>query len=152
VENSIHPELDTCSLVQGGPLYQLMVRMRLVIGESYIRMAIVFVALTWLPLLILSVWRGSATGADVQIPFLRDYAVHARFLISLPILTLAEGLCRDITTGPLSFSSNSRLVDYGTSLTKSPLSNSSSAHFRFAPESVFFVVFFDSASTTMARL
>jgi hypothetical protein len=92
VENSIHPELDSFSLVKGGPLYQSMVRMRLVIGDSYIPMAIVFVVLTWLPLLILSVWQGSATGTDVQIPFLRDYAVHARFLISLPILILAEGL------------------------------------------------------------
>jgi hypothetical protein len=92
VENSIHPELDTFSLVKGGPLYQSMVRMRLVIGESYIRMAAVFVVLTWLPLLILSVWQGSAIGTNVQIPFLRDYAVHARFLISLPILILAEGL------------------------------------------------------------
>jgi hypothetical protein len=92
VENSIHPELDSFSLVKGGPLYQLMVRMRLIIGESYIRMAIVFVAVTWLPLLLLSVWQGSATGSDVQIPFLRDYAVHARFLISLPILILADGL------------------------------------------------------------
>jgi hypothetical protein len=62
VENSIHPELDSFSLVKGGPLYQSMVRMRLIIGESYIRMAIVFVVLTWLPLLILSVWQGSATG------------------------------------------------------------------------------------------
>jgi hypothetical protein len=91
VEYSIHPERDSFSLVRGGPLYQLMVRMRLVIGESYIRMAIFFVVLSWFPLLILSVWQGSATGADVQIPFLRDYAVHARFLISLPILILAEG-------------------------------------------------------------
>jgi hypothetical protein len=66
--------------------------MRLVIGESYIRMAIFFVVLTWFPLLILSVWQGSATGANVQIPFLRDYALHARFLISLPNLILAEGL------------------------------------------------------------
>jgi len=92
VEYSIHPELDSFSLVKGGPLYQPMVRMRLVIGESYIRMAIFFVVLTWFPLLILSVWQRSATGADVQIPFLRDYAVNARFLISLPILILAEGL------------------------------------------------------------
>jgi hypothetical protein len=92
MEYSIHPELDSFSLVKGGPFYQLMVRLRLVIGESYIRMAIFFVVLTWFPLLILSVWQGSATGAEVQIPFLRDYAVHARFLISLPILILAEGL------------------------------------------------------------
>jgi hypothetical protein len=92
VENAIHPELDTFSLVKGGPLYQSMVRMRLVIGDSYIRMAIVLAALTWLPLLILSDWQGSAIGTNVQIPFLRDYAVHARFLISLPILILAEGL------------------------------------------------------------
>jgi hypothetical protein len=92
VENSTHLELDNFSLVKGGPLYESMVRMRLVIGESYIRMAIVFVVLTWLPLLILSVWQGSAIGTNVQIPFLRDYAVHARFLISLPILILAEGL------------------------------------------------------------
>jgi hypothetical protein len=92
MEYSIHPELDGFSLVKGGPFYQLMVRLRLVIGESYIRMAIFFVVLSWFPLLILSAWQGSATGAEVQIPFLRDYAVQARFLISLPVLILAEGL------------------------------------------------------------
>ena len=84
------PALESFSLVKGGPLYRLMLRVRLVTGESYLPMAIFFVVLTWLPLLVLSVWQGSGTGAHVRITFLRDFAVQARLLISLPILIIAD--------------------------------------------------------------
>jgi hypothetical protein len=47
-------------------------------------------AVAWLPLLILSIIQGSAYGKQLQIPFLRDFAVNVRFLVALPILILAE--------------------------------------------------------------
>ena len=44
----------------------------------------------WLPLLILSLAQGLAYDRGLQIPFVRDFAVNVRFLISLPILIMAE--------------------------------------------------------------
>jgi hypothetical protein len=55
-----------------------------------VRRAILAVLLTWVPLLILSVIQGHAVGHLVEVPFLRDFAVHARFLLALPILIAAE--------------------------------------------------------------
>ena len=46
--------------------------------------------ITWLPLLILSALAGRAWGDAVRVPFLRDVAVHTRFLLALPLLILAE--------------------------------------------------------------
>jgi hypothetical protein len=49
------------------------------------------VLLTWVPLLVLSALEGRATGSAVRIPLLNDFSVYARFLVSLPLLILAEG-------------------------------------------------------------
>ena len=46
--------------------------------------------LTWLPLLILSWIQGVAIGGRVTIPFLHDYIVNVRLLVTLPILIAAE--------------------------------------------------------------
>jgi hypothetical protein len=46
-------------------------------------------ALTWLPLLLFSFIEGLALGGT-RIPFLYDLAAHARFLVAVPILVLAE--------------------------------------------------------------
>jgi hypothetical protein len=46
--------------------------------------------LTWLPLLLLSAWKGSAMGDHVQIPFLHDFSAYARFWIALPLLIIAD--------------------------------------------------------------
>ncbi|MGA8734291.1 MAG: hypothetical protein WB558_10245 [Terriglobales bacterium] len=48
------------------------------------------IAVTWVPLLVLSILQGVAYGKQLQIPFLRDFAVNVRFLVALPILILAE--------------------------------------------------------------
>jgi hypothetical protein len=42
------------------------------------------------PLLVLSALQGTAIGHRVAVPFLGDFAVHARFLLSVPLLLLAE--------------------------------------------------------------
>jgi hypothetical protein len=83
------PEL---SLMEGGPGDALMKRLRLIrpkFGAASGRTAIILAALTWLPLLVFSFIEGLALGG-AKIPFLYDIAAHARFLVAVPILVLAE--------------------------------------------------------------
>ena len=53
------------------------------------RRALLLAAVCWLPLALLSSASGLATGG-VDLPFLADFEVHARFLLALPLLILAE--------------------------------------------------------------
>jgi hypothetical protein len=80
------------SLVKGGPTYRLMCRLGLIRGDSYVRMALLFVLLTWVVLFFLCFWQGVLSGDSVRISFLQDFAVHARFLVGLPLLIVAETL------------------------------------------------------------
>ncbi len=79
------------SLFLGGPLFQLLMRLRLTTPTlSLLRKRIVFITLfAWLPLLILSLIDGKAWGG-VKVPFLFDCEVQARFLMALPLLIAAE--------------------------------------------------------------
>jgi hypothetical protein len=79
------------SLVLGGPLFQLLRKARLEGNalELLHRRIVVFILLTWVPLLVLSIF-GSSTGGAPRISFFRDIEVHVRFLIALPILIAAE--------------------------------------------------------------
>jgi hypothetical protein len=79
------------SLVTGGPLFQLFRRSHLVIDplELLYRRIVVITAIVWLPLLFLSFW-DFFSGRAVQVSFLRDVEVHARFLVALPVLIFAE--------------------------------------------------------------
>jgi hypothetical protein len=83
-----HPDF---SLVLGGPLFQVFRRVFLS-GPSLEllkRRVLVLTLITWVPLLILSAieshWR-----QGLKIPFLYDVEAHARFLIALPALVIAE--------------------------------------------------------------
>lgn len=80
------------SLVLGGPLYQLVRRAHLSGDalELLRRRIIAITLLAWLPLAILSVLAGRAWGAAVPVPFLFDVEVHIRFLLTLPLLVVAE--------------------------------------------------------------
>jgi len=80
------------SLVLGGPLYQLWRRL-FVSGpalELLSRRMIGIPLIAWLPLLMLTIYQGLFVGHAVAVPFLYDFAVHARFLVAVPILLLAE--------------------------------------------------------------
>jgi hypothetical protein len=79
------------SLVQGGPLFQLLVRTRLLKPPmELLALRIVVISLVaWLPLLLLSVFSGHAFGGT-GIPFLLDLGAHARLLVSVPLLLAAE--------------------------------------------------------------
>jgi hypothetical protein len=80
------------SLVLGGPLYQLLRRAHITGDalELVRRRTIVIALLAWLPLLALSALEGHALGGSVAVPFLRDVEVHLRFLVTLPLLIVAE--------------------------------------------------------------
>ncbi|MDM0034369.1 hypothetical protein QTI33_19700 [Variovorax sp. J22P271] len=84
-------ESEDFSLVLGGPLFQLWRRSRLSdeVGNMPHRRALAAVLLAWAPLLLLSVLEGRAWGR-VELPFLRDLELHARLLVALPLLILAE--------------------------------------------------------------
>jgi hypothetical protein len=80
------------SVVLGGPLYQLARRAHLC-GDALemLRRRIVVLALVaWLPPLLLAALGGRAWGTAVAVPFLRDVEVHTRFLLTLPLLIVAE--------------------------------------------------------------
>ena len=85
-------EFPELSLMEGGPGDALMKRLRMIrpeIGSASARTAIILSAITWLPLLVLSVIEDLAVGG-AKIPFFYDIAAHTRFLIAVPILVLAE--------------------------------------------------------------
>jgi hypothetical protein len=86
------PLSDDFSLIVGGPVFQALRRARLTgDGLQLVQRRIVFIAtLAWVPLLALSAAEGRAWGHAVAVPFLHDIDVHARFLIALPLLIVAE--------------------------------------------------------------
>lgn len=83
-----HPEF---SLVLGGPLYQLYRKAHLSgpTLELLYRRVVVISLLAWLPLLILSLIEAHSQFG-LKIPFVRDVEAHARFLLALPALVIAE--------------------------------------------------------------
>lgn len=84
-------ESEDFSLVLGGPLFQLWRRSHLSdeVGNMPHRRAAAAVLLAWVPLLLLSLAEGRAWGR-IELPFLRDLELHARLLVAMPLLILAE--------------------------------------------------------------
>lgn len=86
------PDAEDFSLVLGGPLFQIFRRAYLSGDglELLRRRIIVITTFSWLPLLLLSVVRGTAWGNLVSLSFIHDIDAHVRFLISLPLIVGAE--------------------------------------------------------------
>jgi hypothetical protein len=86
------PLPEDFSLVLGGPLYQFWRRLMLsgpaleLVGRRMIGIPTV----AWVPLLVLSAYQGLVVGHAVKVPFLYDIEVHARYLLAIPILLVAE--------------------------------------------------------------
>ena len=80
------------SLVLGGPLFQLLRRAHLTGNglELAPRRTIAISLFCWLPLLMLSLWEGTALHGRVAVPFLFDVEVYTRFLLAIPLLLEAE--------------------------------------------------------------
>jgi hypothetical protein len=86
------PDPYDFSVVLGGPLFQLVRRAHLSGGalELLRRRIVVLALVAWLPLLILSALGRRAWGDAVTVPFVMDLEVHVRFLLTLPMLIVAE--------------------------------------------------------------
>ena len=85
-------EIPELSLMERGPGDALMKRLRLIrpeLGAASARTAIILAAITWIPLLVFSLVEGLALRG-ARIPFVYDLAAHARFLVAVPVLVLAE--------------------------------------------------------------
>lgn len=86
-------EIPGFSIVEGGSTHKLIKRLsRRRPEQVFQRTAVFCAAICWLPLMILSVIEGVAWGGDVGIPFFYDIASHARFLIAVPLLVIAESI------------------------------------------------------------
>lgn len=86
------PGVDDFSFVLGGPLFQLLRRLGLAGDALQLlrRRILVIAALSWIPLLVLSVAEGRAFGGEVMVPFLLDIEPQVRFLVVVPLLIVAE--------------------------------------------------------------
>jgi hypothetical protein len=78
------------SLTRGGPLYRLLQRLRLPPQDRHglERLVPLFIAVTWLPLLVVAVIARLTTG---QLPVeFTDLGVHVRLLVAVPLFLYAE--------------------------------------------------------------
>ena len=75
--------VNTLSKYYGQSRPPLMVRLQRVM---------LLIAITWLPLLLLTIVSGHAITGSVPIPLLHDPAIVGRFLFVLPVLELAEAI------------------------------------------------------------
>jgi hypothetical protein len=89
---NLHRDPPDFSLILGGPLYQLFRKAHLMDDHLMLlrRRIVVITLFAWLPLLVLSALEGNLLGGSTAVPFLMDVAVHARFLLAIPLLIAAE--------------------------------------------------------------
>jgi hypothetical protein len=73
------------SLLPGGTASRLLLRFGITLGKQAALAPIV----TWVPLALLTMIEGTATGHAVRMPFVRDALVHTRLLLALPIYLAA---------------------------------------------------------------
>jgi hypothetical protein len=89
VASTHHPRF---LITEGGPTYRIEIRVGLIRANSdrTLRSAFFSILITWVPLLLLSAAQGTLTTHLVPVSFLSDFAVHARFLLAVPIMLAAE--------------------------------------------------------------
>jgi hypothetical protein len=75
------------SLTHGGPTYKLGLALT---RGNWVRLTLVIVGVTWVPVVVLSIVEWSATGS---LPTLFvSYSMHAKLLVALPVLIAAESV------------------------------------------------------------
>jgi hypothetical protein len=79
------------SLVAGGPLYQLYLRTHLAEASMGLvhRRVLTLILITWVPLWLLNAFGAPDTGG-ASVALLKDLEAHARLLVALPLLIVAE--------------------------------------------------------------
>lgn len=79
-------------------------------GTGLVRRMIFWVALTWLPLAVWATLQGRAVGAGVEEPLFAHFTIHARLLIGIPALHLAEATSHGVLGTILPYLVTSGLV------------------------------------------
>ena len=81
----------TPALILGGPLYRILRRSHSArsLPELLSRQAVIVVLICWAPLVILALAQAHLMGG-VKLSFFHDIDTQVRFLVSLPVLILAE--------------------------------------------------------------
>jgi len=83
--------VEEFNLVRGGFSNRIAERLGMATKASRRSLKVVLLlVVTWVPLLVMALVSGHLTGTAVKVPFLHDPEVHARFLIVVPLLELAE--------------------------------------------------------------
>jgi hypothetical protein len=95
--------LKNTSFSSNRPALNILHRINIIDTEnkSIIRNVIIFIILTWLPLLILSIIQGNALNSEISIPFLKDFEVYTKFLIVLPLIFSAEKIIKYQTSNAI---------------------------------------------------
>jgi hypothetical protein len=80
----------------GGPTHKIQKRLRLDKEQEpyFLRKYLFYLTLTWIPLLVLNIIKSSALNPELQVAFLADYVVWARFFIALPVLFVSERIIK----------------------------------------------------------
>lgn len=99
-------------LMEGGPIYRCMVRLRLqgIERAFVIRRSLLLVVVTWLPLLLLCLAEGTVFPGAVRLPFLYDFPTHVLFFITLPLFIIAEPIIEPGVSRTISELIDRRLV------------------------------------------
>ncbi len=100
------------SIIRGGLLDRILIFLRISRRNQFspIRKIIFFVAITWLPLLILTAIDGLLWTDAVDIPFVWEFASHIRFLVVIPLFVIAESIIDQRVEHSLSQFTRSGLV------------------------------------------
>ena len=85
----------------GGLYYNLLLQAGLIEEDQYHikRFILVFIAVTWLPLLVLTLVEGSFYRSGIGLSYLTDINAHVRFLIAVPILIYAGRIIDPLVGG-----------------------------------------------------
>jgi hypothetical protein len=88
------------SVVRGDLLFRLQRRVGLVPagGLGLVRRAVFWSLLAWLPIVLWALYIRRALPGVAGEPLLAHFGVHARFLVAVPLLILAEGPVHALTT------------------------------------------------------
>lgn len=94
----------------GGPAYRLMQWIGLIQGDgpSVGRRSVAFIVVGFVPLLVLSLWSGTAIGPTPRASLLLDFATYARLFVVVPGIFLAEAV-----VGPRLRAAGRRFIEGG---------------------------------------
>lgn len=103
------------SLVRGDLLFRLQRRIGLIPpgGLGLVRRAVFWSLAAWLPIALWAVYAGRAVPGESAEPLLAHFGIHARFLVAVPLLILAEGPAHALASWLLPYFVQSGVVPQG---------------------------------------